>query len=83
MQLVITPVGEVRCIDAEAIDLESLGRLTIARGSYVEPDDRGEWRADLGPVGGPRLGPFPRRSAALSAEAAWLAAHWLTAPADR
>jgi hypothetical protein len=30
-------------------------------------------------VGGPILGPFQKRSEALTAELAWLQQHWLTA----
>jgi hypothetical protein len=81
MQLVISPRAMVRCVYAESIDLAPLGRLTIARASHVEPDEQGQWHADLAPVGGPRLGPFERRSEALHAEAAWLEAHWLAAVA--
>jgi hypothetical protein len=78
MQLLIEPQGHVRCIYAEAIDLSSLGELTVRRGSYVEPDGHGHWTADLSPVSGPVLGPFVLRSKALSAELAWLEANWLT-----
>jgi hypothetical protein len=72
MQLLIDPQGQVRCLYGEMIDLASLGVASIRRASHVEPDDAGRWWADLAPVGGPRLGPFPRRSAALQAEVAWL-----------
>ena len=78
MQLVVESGGTVRCIYAEQIDLAALGRLTIARASHVEPDRLGAWLADLAPVGGPLLGPFPSRSRALAAEFAWLEAHWLS-----
>ena len=78
MQLMISPCGNVRCVYAETIDLAEIGRLTISRGSYVEPDEEGHWLADLAPVGGPRLGPFPHRSDALTAEAEWLDSHWLS-----
>jgi hypothetical protein len=77
MQLIISPDGSIRCIYAETIDLAELGRLTISRGSHVEPDREGHWFADLAPVGGPQLGPFRHRSDALIAEAAWLDAYWL------
>ncbi len=77
MQLVIEPTGRVRCIYAEAIDLPSLGKLTVRRGSFVEPDAHGQWTADLSPVSGPVLGPYILRSEALAAEVAWLEAHWL------
>ena len=77
MQLVITPVGDVRCLYDESLEL---GSHHIQRGSHVEPDLVGQWFADKSPVGGPRLGPFPRRSDALSAEVAWLRDHWLVPP---
>jgi hypothetical protein len=79
MQLLIKPTGDVRCLYGESLDLATLGPLVIRRGSHVEPTDDGAWRCDLSPVGGPALGPFGRRSEALSAEVAWLEAHWLTA----
>ncbi len=65
-------MAHVRCLYDEAIDLAALGRLSITRASHVEPDDAGQWFADLAPVSGPRLGPFDRRSEALEAERAWL-----------
>jgi len=77
MQLLITPSGIARCLYGEAIDLLALGQLDISRASHVEPDCRGNWFADLSPIDGPKLGPFPLRSAALAAEQAWLEAHWL------
>ena len=79
MQLVIDSGGVVRCVYGEAIDLGALGRLSVERASHVEPDADGQWLADLGPIVGPVLGPFPRRSAALAAEVAWLRMHWLEA----
>ena len=42
------------------------------RPAAIEPTPDGRWTADLGPAGGPVLGPFPRRSEALDAERAWL-----------
>ena len=77
MQLVIDPVGGVRCLYDEALPLADFGRLTISRGSLVEPTDSGLWTADLSPVGGPLLGPFALRSEALAAERDWLETHWL------
>jgi hypothetical protein len=77
MDLVIRPDGTVRSLYDESIDLRLLGRLTIARGSHVEPDRRGRWTAELSPVGGPLLGPFDCRSDALAAERQWLEVHWL------
>jgi hypothetical protein len=79
MELVIHPSGQIRCLYTEILHLASLGDVSIRRASHVEPDSSGQWHADLGPSGGPRLGPFDHRSLALAAEAAWLEAHALTA----
>jgi hypothetical protein len=76
MQLIIEPDGSIRCIYDEAIDLSTLGVVSIARASHVEPDDNGQWWADLEPVDGPVLGPFGLRSEALTAERSWLETHW-------
>ena len=78
MQLLIAPDGSLRCLYDETIDLAALGALRIQRGSHVEPDDAGQWWADMSPVSGPRLGPFSHRSLALDAERTWLETHWLT-----
>jgi hypothetical protein len=77
MDLVIMPSGDVRCVYGEEINLQELGQLAIQRASHVEPTADGRWQADLSPVGGPVLGPFDRRTKALSAEQAWLADNWL------
>lgn len=82
MQLVIEPAGAVRCLYAEKLDLHALGRPCIRRASHVEPDRQGRWAADLMPVGGPRLGPFTRRSEALRAECEWLESNWLNCSAS-
>ncbi len=79
MQLVIRPDGSVRCLYGEEIALSELGSCEIRRASHVEPTADGRWTADLGPVNGPVLGPFATRSAALTAEAAWLTSHRLQA----
>ena len=78
MTFLIDHGGQVRCLYAEAIELATLGPITIRRASHVEPDCDGQWWADLQPVHGPKLGPFSRRSQALEAETAWLELHWLT-----
>lgn len=75
MELVIAPGGVVRCVYGEEMDLAGLGTVEIHRASHVEPDATGRWWADLAPAGGPRLGPYSRRSAALAAEVTWLSAH--------
>jgi hypothetical protein len=77
MDLIVDPVGRVRAIYSEEIDLARIGPPVIRRASHVEPDSSGRWHADLSPVGGPVLGPFDRRSHALESERAWLEAHWL------
>jgi hypothetical protein len=51
--------------------LRECGNVAIRRASHVEPEADG-WHADMGPVGGPKLGPFPTRSQALEAEVLWL-----------
>ena len=78
MQLVIDPSGGVRCVYDETLPFAALGHLTISRGSHVEPNELGQWLADLSPVGGPQLGPFATRSTALSAEREWLELNWLS-----
>ncbi len=77
MDLLIQVSGTVRCVFGEEIDLGQLGQLSIRRGSHVEPTPDGQWTADLAPVQGPLLGPFPTRTAALNAEVTWLQEHWL------
>lgn len=77
MDLLIEASGTVRCVFGEQIDLGQLGQLSIRRGSHVEPTPDGQWTADLAPVQGPLLGPFPTRTAALNAEVTWLQEHWL------
>ena len=72
MELVVGADGDVKCIYDETLDLRELGRLSITRASHVEPDAEGFWWADMGPSGGPVLGPFRSRSEALAAEREWL-----------
>lgn len=79
MQLVVDRTGMIHCLYAETIPLAALGTLAIRRGSYVEPTFGGDWLCDLSPVGGPVIGPFSRRSEALTAEQDWLEANWLIA----
>ena len=82
MVLIVSPLGIVRYLYDEAIDLSALGAVTITRASHVEPDAHGQWWADLTPVGGPHLGPFGRRSQALAAERLWLEDQNLPRPMD-
>jgi hypothetical protein len=72
MELVVDAGGGVRCIYDEALDLREIGKLQITRASHVEPDRDGFWWADMGPSGGPVLGPFRSRTEALEAERTWL-----------
>lgn len=81
MELLVTPTGRIRCVYGEDVNLHQLGRLSIQRGSHVEPTADGRWTADLSPVDGPVLGPFTSRADALTAEQTWLLKHWLV-PAD-
>ena len=78
MHLRIEPSGCIRAVYDDAIDLRSLGELSIRRGSHVEPDETGGWLVDLSPVAGPMLGPFLKRQQAIEAEIAWLDRNWLT-----
>ncbi len=80
MEVVVSPCGILRCVYDECLDLSRIGQVSIRRGSHVEPDENGSWQADMSPVGGPMLGPFPTRSMALLAERQWLSANWLVSP---
>ena len=77
MTITIQPDGNARCLYEEAIDLAEIGHLAIQRASHIEPNETGQWTADLSPVCGPMLGPYAARSLALTAEAAWLEEHRL------
>lgn len=79
MEVIIDPVGTITTLYTELFDLAALGTQNIARASQVEPDANGNWFAHI--LDGPTLGPFPRRSDALAAEADWLTRHRLHAPA--
>ena len=77
MQIYIDSSGNGRMVYDESLDLRTLGEIDIRRASHVEPTRCGHWTANLSPLGGPILGPFPTRSLALTAEVAWLDA-WFT-----
>ena len=77
MELVINSSGDIRCVYGEEVNLSELGRLSIQRGSHVEPTADGQWTADMSPIQGPHLGPFDCRTQALEAEVAWLNQYWL------
>lgn len=75
--LAISPDGAtVRAIyDDAAVPLfDAIGtHRAVCRASHVEPTPDGRaWTADMQPSGGPILGPYPTRAAALDAERAWL-----------
>jgi len=73
VNLYIRPDGTLQAIYGEDVDLGALGAVNVRRASHVEPAANGPgWTADLTPVGGPVLGPFQKRSEALTAEIAWL-----------
>ena len=80
--IVVGAGGRVRALYSEALELAILGRVSIRRASHVEPDEGGAWSADLAPVGGPKLGPFAKRSDALAAEETWLSDRLAILPID-
>lgn len=57
--------------DDKLVGLLAQGQAVTTRASHVEPAEGG-WVADLSPVNGPKLGPFPLRQEALDAEVAYL-----------
>ena len=75
IELIVHPDGTARSVYGEELDFTRLGEVQIRRASTVEPDELGQWWADLSPVDGPKLGPFSLRSAALEAEVNWLHLH--------
>jgi hypothetical protein len=72
MKLIVKPGGRIVTIYTDEVDYNKFGKPTVRRASHVEPDANGQWYADMSPVNGPQLGPFPKRSDALDAEMAWL-----------
>jgi hypothetical protein len=82
MELVVGVDGGVKCIYDESLDLRALGKLQITRASHVEPDREGFWWADMGPSGGPVLGPFRSRSEAFAAERGWLVKPMVVRPKE-
>lgn len=76
MTVTIMPDGTLGFIYSDELQpLLSLGTPTVRRASHVEPNEDGQWTADMGPSGGGLLGPFKLRSEALAAEVAWLDTH--------
>lgn len=82
---VVIEDGTIRFIYGDDLaGLLSEGEAEVTRASHVEPYDGSggfatqdgvRWTADMRPVDGPVLGPFPTRQAALDAEVAWLQEH--------
>jgi hypothetical protein len=77
MLMIFDTNGSVSCLYSDILELDQIGRLTISRGSHVEPTLDGQWTADMSPVCGPVLGPYRSRKEALAAEVDWLEANWL------
>ena len=77
MLMIFDTNGSVSCLYSDILELDQIGRLTISRGSHVEPTLDGQWTADMSPVCGPMLGPYRSRKEALAAEVGWLEANWL------
>jgi hypothetical protein len=74
-KLSISTDGVVRTIYNDAVVdlLQKMGKAKIKRASHVEPNPNGDgWIADMLPVGGPVLGPYPLRINALDAEVEYL-----------
>jgi len=69
--------GGIRAIYSDGFNWQALGKPLIQRASQVEPDHLGLWWADLAVSGGPRIGPFARRTDAIAAELIWLEKHRL------
>lgn len=96
-EMVVGNDGSLRMIyadEAAKIFEGVVSAVTVRRASHVEPEevvvfdslpgnDTGvRWQADMGPVGGPVLGPFKTRQEALDAEHAWLIEHDIPFPKE-
>ena len=80
MDIIIDATGKTRFVYSDSLaGLLGEGEARTARASHVEPETGG-WCANLGPVGGPRLGPFRLRDEALTAENKWLQDHGVPEP---
>ena len=77
MDLIVEPSGRTRCVYSDEIPLREFGQVRIERASHVEPNEQGDWIADLSPVSGPMIGPFQNRTDAIKAEVQWLRDYWL------
>ena len=73
--------GRVRLVYSDELAcLLGEGAAVIRRASHVEPAEGGGWTADMGPSGGPVLGPFALRSEALAAEYLWIERNVIAGP---
>jgi hypothetical protein len=72
MKIHIDAAGKATLIYTDDLKKTGLQIESIKRASHVEPDDKGNWIADMGPSNGPILGPFPTREQALAEEVKWL-----------
>ena len=77
MLMIFDTNGSISCLYSDILELDQIGRLTISRGSHVEPTLDGQWTADMSPGCGPVVGPYRSRRDALAAEVNWLEANWL------
>jgi hypothetical protein len=66
------PNGEAVFIYEDSHPCSDLGKESIQRASYVEPNHAGLWIPDLSPLGGPRLEGHENREQALECEVKWL-----------
>ena len=82
-KVIIGKDGSLRFIYTDRLAcLLGAGKAEIKRASHVEPVSDG-WEADMAPVGGPKLGPFPLKDEALTAEVAWLLKHGIPNPGGK
>lgn len=74
LEVFLAPDGTIRTIYSDDLmpAIAALGPAEVTRASHVEPAAGGGWTADMGPSGGPVLGPFATRQEALDREVAWL-----------
>lgn len=74
------PDGSISMIyDENYTAVMALGKKKIRRVSNVEPNEDGDWVADMSPLGpaheGVKLGPYALRSEAITAELNYLKEH--------
>jgi len=79
-EIIVNEDGSVSFIYDDALaEAFSGDESETRRASHVEPVRHG-WTADMAPIGGPVLGPFTTRQAALDAEVAWIKAAMARGP---